>query len=247
MSLLDVKRKRDVRRQWGQFLAVALTIGLGVMLFAATFDPYRNLDASYNATYDRLNFADITVVGADPDFGTEAAGIDGVDTVESRFQADLPMRVDGDMFLGRLVAMPPEDQPAINRVSIADGTYLDPDDERGVVIETHMATTFGIGVNDTVEILVAGAWGEATVIGIADSAEYLWPARDSQDIFPPPGTFGVVFVSDTRFASIPPEVARPDLLITYEDGAAVETVDRRVRDAAFAAGAGAVTPRADHP
>ncbi len=247
MSLLDVKRKRDVRRQRGQFLAVAITIGLGVLLFAATFDPYRNLDASYNATYDRLDFADITVVGADPGFENEAAGIDGVDTVESRFQADLPMRVDGDMFLGRVVAMPPEGQPAINRISVTDGTYLDPDDERAVVLETHTATTFDLGVDDTVEILVAGTWGEATAAGVADSAEYLWPARDSQDIFPPPGTFGVVFVSDPLFASVPPEVAKPDLLVTYEDGADIEAVDQRVSEAAFTAGAGAVTPRSDHP
>ena len=247
MSLLDVKRKRDVRRQRGQFLAVAITIGLGVMLFAATFDPYRNLDASYNATYDRLNFADITVVGADPDFESEVADLEGVDTVESRFQADLPMRVDGDMLLGRVVAMPPDEQPQVNRISVTDGSYLDSGDEAAVVLETHMATTFDIGVGDTVEILVAGAWGEADVVGVADSAEYLWPARDSQDIFPPPGTFGVVFVSDTLFASVPPEVAKPDLIITYDDGVDIESVDQRVRDQAFAAGAGAVTPRADHP
>ncbi len=247
MSLLDVKRRRDVRRQRGQFLAVAITIGLGVMLFAGTFDPYRNLDASYNATYDRLDFADITVVGADAGFENQAVGIEGVETVESRFQADLPMRVDGDTFMGRVVAMPPDGQPAVNRISITDGTYLDPGDPGAVVLETHTATTFEIGVGDTVEFLVAGAWGEAVAAGVADSAEYLWPARNSQDIFPPPGTFGVVFASDTLFASVPPEVAKPDLLITYEDGADIDAVDRRVSDAAFAAGAGAVTPRADHP
>ncbi|MFA9564837.1 MAG: hypothetical protein ACERLM_09050 [Acidimicrobiales bacterium] len=240
MSLLDLKRKRDVRRQRGQFIAVAITIGLGVLLFAATFDPYRNLDESYNATYDRLNFADITVVGADEGFEADAAGLEGVDVVESRFQADLPMRVDGDMFMGRVISMPPDEQPRINRISVTDGEYLDTDDESAVVIESHMADTFEIGPPATVEILVAGAWGEADIVGVANSAEYIWPARDSQDIFPPPGTFGVVFVSDTLFASVPPEVAKPDVLITYQDDVDVEAVDQRVRDAAFAAGAGAV-------
>jgi putative ABC transport system permease protein len=247
VSLLDVKRKRDVRRQRGQFLAVAVTIGLGVMLFAGTFDPYRNLDASYNATYDRLNFADVTVVGADPDFEDVVAGLEGVATVESRFEADLPMRVAGDVFLGRVVAMPPDRQPRINRISITDGAYLGPGDQTAVVLETHTADTFGVGVGDVVEILVAGEWGDADVVGVADSAEYLWPARDGQDIFPPPRTFGVAFVSDTLFDSVPTEVAKPDVLITYRDGVDVETVDQRVSEAAFAAGAGAVTPRADHP
>ncbi len=247
MSLLDVKRKRDVRRQRGQFIAVAVTIGLGVMLFAATYDAYRNLDASYNATYDRLDFADITVVGAVADFDERAATIDGVASVERRFQADIPMRIDGDMFLGRIVAYPPDRQPEVNKISIVDGDGLDPDDPAAVVLESATARTFDIGVDDSVDILVAGSWGEAHVAGVADSAEYIWPARDSQNIFPPPGTFGIVFVSDDLFATVPPEAASPDVLITYEEGVDIETVDDRVTQAAFAAGAGHVVPRAEHP
>ena len=59
-----------MRRQRWQFLAVLVTIVLGVMLFAASYDAYRNLEASYTDTYDRLAFADMTVTGADADIGT---------------------------------------------------------------------------------------------------------------------------------------------------------------------------------
>jgi putative ABC transport system permease protein len=247
VTLLDVKRKRDVRRQRGQFIAVAVTIGLGVMLFASTYDAYRNLESSYNFTYERLNFADITVVGADEGFVGEAAEIEGVETAESRTQADIPMRVDGDAFLGRVVGYPPDGQPQVNKIDISEGDYLDPDDESAVVIESHMAGAFEIEVGDTFEILVGGSWVEVDVVGIAVSAEYIWPARDSQDIFPLPGTFGVAFISDTLFESVPAQVARPDVQITYGDDVDIEETDKRVSDAAFAAGAGDVIPRADHP
>ena len=93
MTILDVKRKRDIRRQRGQFIAVAVTIGLGVMLFASTYDAYRNLESSYNFTYDRLNFADITVVGGDEGFVDEATEIEGVETTESRLNPQTIVKI----------------------------------------------------------------------------------------------------------------------------------------------------------
>jgi putative ABC transport system permease protein len=247
VSLLDTKRKRDVRRQRGQFLAVSVTIALGVILFASTYDSYRNLDGSYNATYDRLAFADINVIGVDSDFVTTAKQIDGVNQAEARLEADIPMRVDGDTFLGRAVAYPPGGQPAVDKIDVVEGDYLKPNDDSAVVIETHMAEQFDLGVGDTVEVLVGGDFRRFTVAGIAVSAEYIWPARDNQDIFPLPKTFGVVFVSSDLTKTLPAAATRDDVLITYRDGADVNTTDASVRAAAEAAGASDVITRADHP
>lgn len=247
MSVLDTKRKRDVRRQRGQFIAVGVTIGLGVMLFASTYSAYLNLDDSYNFTYDRLDFADMTVIGADPIFADEAAAIDGVDVVDTRFEADIPMRVGDDVFLGRIVSLPADDQPLINKVDISEGTYLDPADESGVLIESHMADQFELGPGDSVEVLVGPTWVEGEVVGVAVSPEYIWPARDRQDIFPLPGTFGVVYVADSLFADVPDNLIRPDVLVTYADGVEVAEMDSVLGEAARADGAGAVIPRSEHP
>jgi putative ABC transport system permease protein len=250
VSLLDTKRRRDIRRQRGQFLAVSVTIALGVMLFASTYDAYRNLDGSYNATYDRLAFADINVIGVAAEFAATAEDIDGVDEAEARLEADLPMRVDGDTFLGRVVAYPPDRQPLVDEIDVVEGSYLDPDDTSAVVIETHMADQFDLGVGDTVEVLAGGSWLEGHVVGIAISAEYIWPARDNQDIFPLPGTFGVAFVSSDLTGILPSEAVRDDVIITYDDKAdadVVAEIDSRVRAAAETAGASDVITRADHP
>lgn len=247
MSTLDLKRRRDIRRQRGQFLAVAVTIALGALLFAASYDAYRNLDSSYNRTYDRLAFADITVVGADPGFEEQATGIQGVDAVETRVQADIPMRAGDSTFLGRAVGYPADGSPAVNRIDVTEGSGLDPGHPRSVVIETHMVSGFDIGPGDSVEIFAGGNWEEMTVAGVAVSPEYLWLARDSQDIFPPPGTFGVVFVSSGLFDRLPADSLTREVLITYDDGVDVAATDERVTEAAFAAGAGDVTTRADDP
>ena len=63
--LLRRKRARDLRSSRWQVAAVLVTVVLGVMLFAASFDAYRNLTDSYQKTYDDLGFADLTVSGGD--------------------------------------------------------------------------------------------------------------------------------------------------------------------------------------
>ncbi len=247
MKYLRVKRRRDFRRQRWQFLAVLVTIALGVMLYAASYDAFLNLESSYNNTYERLSFADISVTGADTTFSSTVAGIDGVATVSERRQADVPMRTGADTLLGRIVGLPAGEQPTVNKIDIIAGTYLDPSQPNGVVVETHMATEYDIAVGDTVKVLGGAGWVDANVIGIGVSPEYIWPARNKQELFPAPGTFGVMFVSQDMVQSVPETVAVDQTLVLYDPGVDRETVDAAVKEAALAAGASDVATRLEQP
>jgi putative ABC transport system permease protein len=122
VSLLDTKRKRDIKAQRGQFLAVSVTIALGVLLFASSYDAYRNLDGSYNQTSDRLSFANVTVVGVDAELANPATAIEGVAAADARVQAVLPMGVSAvNNFLGRVIAYPADGQPVVNQIDVIDG------------------------------------------------------------------------------------------------------------------------------
>ncbi|VAW04444.1 hypothetical protein MNBD_ACTINO02-236, partial [hydrothermal vent metagenome] len=247
MKYLRLKRRRDFRRQRWQFLAVLVTIALGVMLYAASYDAFLNLESSYNNTYERLAFADIAVTGGDASFSATVAGIDGVATVSERRQADIPMRTGNDTLLGRIVGLPPDRQPDVNKVDIIAGTYLDPSQPNGVVVETHMATEFDIVVGDTVKILGGAGWVDANVVGIGVSPEYIWPARSKQELFPAPGTFGVMFVSQDLLKIAPNTVAVDQTLVLYDAGVDRTTVDDAVQKAALAAGASDVATRLEQP
>jgi putative ABC transport system permease protein len=244
VSYLNTKRKRDFRQQRWQFLAVLVTITLGVMMFAASFDAYRNLETSYTGTYDRLAFADVTVTGADPGTSDAIATIDGVAAVEERTQVDPPMRVGDEVFIGRVVTMPADQQPMINQVDIVDGGYLSASRPDGVVIETHMADSFDLIVGDTVEVLAGTGWVPVEVIGIAVSPEYLWPARSSQDVFPMPGTFGVVFLSEAALQAVAPGSAPNQIVVLYDNDAQTSATDEAVRRAA---GSAAIVTQDDQP
>jgi putative ABC transport system permease protein len=243
VSILSRKRRREIAQQRWQFLAVLVAVVLGVALFAGSYNAYVNLGRSLDETYERLVMADMTVTGADAGFAAQAQAIDGVATAIDRRQADIPFDTGEHSFLGRIIALPATGQPAVNKVDLNNGRYLEAGKPTEVLLEDHAAEEFDLGVGDT--LTIAGT--EMTVVGIATSPEYLWPARDSQSMFTPPKSFGVAFVDESLLDAAPPAVAVRQTLIRYDDGVDVEEVDAAVTKAAEAAGASAVQLLADQP
>ncbi len=246
MSVLSRKRMRDLSRQRWQFLSVLVTMIIGVMLYGASWDSYRNLDVSYRRTYERLAFADMTVTGANDSFAGEARRIAGVATVEERIQADVPMRIRGATFMGRLVSIPAQRQPAVDRVDVTSGSYLRPGDASALA-ETHAATAFGLKPGSSVDVLTSGGWQPIPVAGIVVSPEYLWPARSAQQPFEGARDFGVLFVSSDVVGAIAGPSAIRQALVRYEPAADVGASDREVRRAAIAADAASIVTRAEQP
>ena len=184
-----------MRRQRASFLAITLTIFLGVTLFGATYDAFRNLDDSYKKAFTEYRFANLTVTGGDVGrFGTTALAEPGVEAVQERTQADLPIRVGPDKFLGRVVGMPPAQQPAVNRLAIESGSYLDPARPGGVLVDGNMARAFELATGDSVVVTGVAGPRRVTLLGVASSPEYYWPARSRQEVFTAPKDFGVLYV-----------------------------------------------------
>ena len=247
MSYLTTKRHRDMRRQRWQFLAVFVTIALGVMLFAASYDAFLNLESSYNGTYDRLGFADITVTGAGDSFPAAVAQVPGVATVETRRVADVPFRIGDDVLHGRLIGMPSEAQPVINAIDVTSGGYLNTASPQGLVAEQHVADFFELGLGDQIAVLAGSEWVPGSVVGTAVSAEYLWPAESRQNFFPAPGTFGVAFVSEDLLNTAPSTAVAEQTLILYAEDADREGTDAAVTEMAVFAGAADVMTQAEQP
>ena len=245
--MLDTKRRRDFRERRWQFLAVAVTITLGVMMFAASYDAYLNLESSYQGTYDRLHFADMTVTGADDGFAAEAQSIAAVAAVEERRQVDLPFRVGDSVLSGRAIGMSAGAQPQINQIDVVEGEYLDPGRPDAIVVESHFANDHDLAPGSTVEIFTGSEWVTVEVIGVAVSPEYLWPAKSRQEVFSAPGTFGVAFVAEDLLAPFPANAVAEQTLFLYVAEADREDTDVAVSDAANAAGAADVLTQAEQP
>lgn len=262
MKGLSLKRWRDIRRQRWQFAAVLVTVILGVLMFAASYDAYRNLNASYQGTYDRLAFADMTVIGGGSGLETALKALDGVATVITRVQADVPLKVGDKVFVGRVVSVPPGVQPEVGKLDVVRGEYLPPapagkaaaagaatsaDTTAGnaALVETHMAKDFSVAPGDAVSMLTPEGWRRLEIVGEVVSPEYLWPARSNQQFFEPPGQFGVLFVPPSVTAAVDPTLTVDQTLILYEHGADAAALDAAVRRTALDNGAGDAVAKAD--
>jgi putative ABC transport system permease protein len=230
---LRTKLRRDLARQRGPFLAVALTVLLGVALFGASYDAFRNLQTSYDRVFGSLAVADVWITGGDTEaIAAAAAGVEGVELVATRVEADLPLRIDGHKVAGRVVGLPGE--PRVNDISVTDGQR--PGDGRGALAEDHLAAEFDLSAGDTVEVLAHGVWTEVAVTGKASSSEYLWLARNRQEIVALPSDFGVLFVPSglaEQLAGHGPD----QVLVRIGDGADRNAVAGALRPLARAAGA----------
>lgn len=243
---LRTKLRRDIRRQWPQFSALVLTVLLGVALFAASFDSYRNLRASYDGVFVDQRFADLFVTGGDvAGFAHRAATTNGVTAVTTRTVADLPFTVDGDKLLGRVIGYPATGEPAVNRLTLLEGN--DMSGPSTALVEHHMAVHFGLSPGDTVT--VQGAEGPSTlhVVGVVSSAEYLWPARSRQDPITSPDDFGVLFVPQATAQRLAGASSPNQVLVRLADPARSGPLLGQLSSAAVADGATEVLTRAEQP
>ena len=232
-------------QRW-QFLAVGTTVVIGVMMFAATYDSYLNLTASYEQTYERLAFADMTVTGGNEGLPDTLSAIEGVQAITVRHTADLPVTIGLDTLRGRLIGMPTASQPNVNKIDVEEGSYLSDGGHFEALAEVHVARTFDLGNEDTF-VVIAGPGQEFTVVGIAASAEYIWPAPSTQEVFSDPKQFGVFFVDESLVSQLPPSVSARETLVLYDHDAVTEDVDAAVHTAATDAGATSILTQADQP
>jgi putative ABC transport system permease protein len=239
---------RDMRARRAQFVAVVVTVGLGLTLFALSYDAYRNLLASYQRVFDLTGFADYTIAGGDSKAILRAGeAVPGVETAVERRVADVPLRLGGRKLLGRVVGLPAVEQPAVNGVLVLDGDYLSAGDVGGVLVEKHAAEHFGLSPGSSLEVLAADGWRPLEMIGEAASAEYLWPARSRQEVLPSADDFAVIFASEALLAELDPATITSEALFAYATGADRPATDDALARIAAQNGAVDAFAQADQP
>ncbi|HXV04763.1 MAG TPA: FtsX-like permease family protein, partial [Solirubrobacterales bacterium] len=242
------KLRRDVRRQRGAFAAITLTIFIGVTLYGATYDAFLNLKSSYDRAFAAYRFADLTVSGGDAArFARLARRMPGVEAVQARTQADLPIRVGRDKFLGRVVGVPPGRPPAVNRLAPRQGASLAPSGGGAVLVEKHMASTFHLAPGDLLTVVGAHGPRRLRVAGVVSSPEYFWPSRSRQEVFSAPKDFGVVFAAEPLARDLAGARSPNQVAVYYRGGRPAPALTRRLSAAAERLGAADAMTRAQQP
>lgn len=248
---LWLKTVRDLRDGRAQTLALIFVVALGVSSFIALIGAYRDLDSSYQRTYEELRFADATfrVAEAPESVVGEVAAVEGVAAVSGRYVMDTGYELpDGEKIRSRLIGVPAGEQPAVNGLLVERGDYLAGGAERAAVVDVHFADVYGLAPGDSVTPLVDGEPVALEVAGVGTSPAYLIVSPSQQEIFPSASTFAVLFPPlSTVQAFAGAEGMVNDFAVRWRPGADGEEATAAVEAILEPYRLESTTPRAENP
>lgn len=248
--LKTLRRKviRDLRTNWGQFLAVWLIVVLGTTFYGGMYPAAVNFVDSLYSTYDRFDLMDFHVKPADPLPQDSAAlddvrGIEDVVSVEGRLVVEGGLQTDsatGRLINLRLISVPDDRPVEVNRSEVITGRDIQAGDE--ILILESFANVHDIAPGDTVYVTIGEQPVAFNVAGLVFNPEYLVNSRSSESSFPTPTTFGVAWLHYSTLAELSGQVgAINEITIRLTGSARDETP---VRDAAVRAELSALFPNA---
>ncbi len=104
-------------------LAVVVVVAIGIAVFVAASDAYRNLKDSFATAYSTQRLPDVVLSGPNVDtVAGDAARLPGAPFVTARTQQDLGARIGDHTLLGRVVSLPDGGQPEVGTDRAAPGT-----------------------------------------------------------------------------------------------------------------------------
>jgi putative ABC transport system permease protein len=172
-------------------------------MFEAGFVSFRNMNESYNLSYERLKFADFWIPfnRAPRDVTRRIAELPGVARVVGRLNVEVPLRISEESkqnVIGRFISLPNRERAAINDVRVIEGRYFSPTGKREALVEKSFAKHHKFRIGDTLTAEVGTGTEEFRIVGFVISPEYIIALRNEQYGMPTPSIFGVIFIPEER-------------------------------------------------
>lgn len=203
MRKLLLKNWRDLKAKKAQFITIMLLIGLGVAAYVALVFAYLNLKASYNLAKEKLKLADfnINVAETSPTVAQDIRLAAGVKAVQGRLTVDTGLVINKNRRgTARIVTLPGNKRPPVNKVLVVKGSYFKGRDDRQVLIDKYFADTANKQPGDTITLLIKGEEQAFQIRGIVVTPEYLFPIRAKEEL-PVPGRLAIVFMTEETLSS----------------------------------------------
>ncbi len=165
----------------GQAVAIVLVIASGISTFVMLRSTMHSLDLTQKQFYRDCRFADAfaPLKRAPENVRGRIESIPGVNQVETRVVADVKLRIEGfdEPVTARLISVPEDGNPLLNRVHIRKGRMIDPWKDDEVVVSEAFADAHRFSPGSTLGAVINGKWKTLTVVGTALCPEYVLPVR----------------------------------------------------------------------
>lgn len=197
MKALNRKLWRDVWRMKGQVFAVTLVVMSGVATFIMFISTIDSLNLTRNTFYRDYGFADVFVnlKRAPESLKDKIKNIPGVNQIETRVSAYVKLDIAGftEPVTARILSIPDDGRPLLNRLCIRKGRLADPAKDNEVVINENFAKAHGFDPGDQFAAVINGKWKRLTITGIALSPEFVLLMRP-EAISPDFKRFGILWM-----------------------------------------------------
>ncbi|MGE5234067.1 MAG: FtsX-like permease family protein [Acidobacteriota bacterium] len=227
------KLGRDLWHQRGPFLAVALVAAAGVVLFISLRSMHGYLTSAQSDYYRSERFAQVFahMRRAPLHAADRVAALPGVATVEARIVTDALVEVAGlrEPAVGRLVSLPADREPSLNRVVLRRGRRFVPGESGVALVSDAFCRANGLQPGDSLGVLLRGRWQRLRIVGTASSPEFIYEIRGGADIFPDNRRFGVLWLPEEELQwAFGLRGAFNDLALGLAPGASARDVVRRL-------------------
>lgn len=203
MTPLDKKLLRDLWRMRLQASAIALVVGVGVLLLIMMSGMVNSLAETRAAYYDRYRLADVFApVKRAPNRTLEAIrNIDGVAAVEGRIIGGAQINIEGQStpVSAQAVSLPDGREPRLNWVHLARGSYIDPQRRNDILLLEGFAIAHGLGPGDELSATMNGARRTFRIAGLAQAPEFLYSTAPGE-LVPDDRRFAVIWMSEDALA-----------------------------------------------
>ena len=227
MKALDVKLLRDIWSTKGQAISIALVIASGIGGFIGCISTYESLQWTRDHYYDTARFPDVFagLTRAPVALEEKLRAIPGVTEVETRVVRDAQLSIAGvaPPMVARLISVDFDRRPAMSRLALTSGRWPAPGAFREAVVNERFFTARGLGLGDTVDVLVNGRLERFVLAGTVLTPEFVIATRGGG--LPDDEWFAVLWVDGKSLAAAyNMEGAFNSALLRLEHGASAPAV-----------------------
>ena len=198
MNSLDRKLFRDLWHTRGQVIAIALVVACGIASFVMARSAYTSLTLTQNTYYNEYQFAEVFIAlkRAPETLKTQIADIPGVAQTQTRIVVDVTLDVPDlpEPATGRLISIPEQNFPLLNKPFIREGRYIESGRGNEVLISEAFAEANQLRLGDSIGAIINGKWERLKIVGIALSPEYVYEVRGGGELYPDNKRFGIVWM-----------------------------------------------------
>ena len=228
MKALDKKLWRDLWLMKGQALAIVLVIVSGVATFVMFISVMHSLNKTRDAFYRDFAFAEVfgTLKRAPESLKERIAVIPGVNLVETRVAADVKLDIKGfnEPVSARLMSVPNNGQPLLNKLYLRTGRMVDPAKDNEVVVSEAFAEAHRFKPGDSFGAVINGRWKTLVITGIALSPEFVLQVKPG-GISPDFKRYGILWMSREALGkAYDMDGAFNDVVLTLLPGAKIDDV-----------------------